>query len=120
LVIPDDTDNGGTLTMARAPTPKPAVQPGARRGSSLARRVFAGSGFAAVVLVITILAVQLLSAEREADRAKEQGRLAASAAVARLSADADGLRRLLQSVAATLPEPHRSRVEGAIDRASRG
>jgi len=91
--------------MARASTKKPSAGVRSTRGSSLARRVLAASAVAALVLVITILAVQLLSAEREADRAKEQGRLAASAAVARLSADADGLRRLLQSVAATLPEP---------------
>ncbi len=105
LGIPDDTDSDGTLTMARAPSPRSNGQPASPRGSSLARRVLAATAFAALVLVVTILAVQLLSAEREAERALEQGRLAASAAVARLSADAEGLRRLLQSVAATLPEP---------------
>jgi len=91
--------------MARAPSPRASGKNTKASSSSLARRVFAATAFAAIVLVISVLALHLLAAQRDAERALEQGRLAATAAAARFSADAEGLRRLLQSVAATLPEP---------------
>ena len=91
--------------MVRVPKPHKANSAQTAGGSSLSRRVFASAAFAALVLVIAIVALQIFSAEREADRNLDQARLTATAAVSRLSADTEGLRRLLQSVAATLPDP---------------
>ena len=92
--------------MVRVPKPhKASSAQTAGGGSSLSRRVFASAAVAALVLVIAIVALQIFSAEREADRNLDQARLTATAAVSRLSADTEGLRRLLQSVAATLPDP---------------
>ena len=91
--------------MVRVPKPQKANSAQAPRGSSLSRRVFAATAVAALVLVIAILALQILSTEREVDRNLEQAQLTATAAASRLSADTEGLRRLLQSVAITLPEP---------------
>jgi len=91
--------------MVRVPKPHKASSAQTAGGSSLSRRVFASAAVAALVLVIAIVALQIFSAEREADRNLDQARLTATAAVSRLSADTEGLRRLLQSVAATLPDP---------------
>ena len=91
--------------MVRVPKPHKANSAQTAGGSSLSRRVFASAAVAALVLVIAIVALQIFSAEREADRNLDQARLTATAAVSRLSADTEGLRRLLQSVAATLPDP---------------
>jgi phosphomannomutase/phosphoglucomutase len=91
--------------MVRVPKPRTAESAQASSGPSLALRVFAASVVAALVLVIAVLALQILSDERDADRNLEQARLTATAAASRLAADAEGLRRLLQSVAVTLPEP---------------
>jgi phosphomannomutase/phosphoglucomutase len=91
--------------MVRVPKPHKANSVQTAGGSSLSRRVFASAAFAALVLVIAVVALQIFSAEREADRNLDQARLTATAAVSRLSADTEGLRRLLQSVAATLPDP---------------
>ena len=91
--------------MVRVPKPKTNDAAPVLSGSTLSRRVFAAAAVAALVLVIAVLALQILSAEREAARNLEQARLTATAAASRLSADTEGLRRLLQSVAASLPEP---------------
>jgi len=91
--------------MVRVPKPHKASSAQTAGSSSLSRRVFASAAVAALVLVIAIVALQIFSAEREADRNLDQARLTATAAVSRLSADTEGLRRLLQSVAATLPDP---------------
>ena len=91
--------------MARASKMQPARAAKAAPGSSLPRRVFAAAALAALVLVLAIVALQILATEREVRQNLEQARLTATAAVSRLNADAEGLRRLLQSVAATLPEP---------------
>ena len=91
--------------MVRVPKPHKASSAQTAGGSSLSRRVFASAAVAALVLVIAIVALQIFSAEREADRNLDQARLTATAAVSRLSADTEGLRRLLQSVATTLPDP---------------
>ena len=91
--------------MARVPKPHKDNSAQMAGGSSLSRRVFAATAFAALVLVAAILALQILSAERDAERNLEQARLTATAAASRLSAEAEGLRRLLQTVAATLPDP---------------
>ena len=91
------------MARARKTQTNNAAQPAG--GSSLSRRVFAAAVVAALVLVSAVLALQILATEREAARNLEQARLTASAAASRLNAEAEGLRRLLQSVAATLPDP---------------
>ena len=83
------------MARARKTQTNNAAQPAG--GSSLSRRVFAAAVVAALVLVSAVLALQILATEREAARNLEQARLTASAAASRLNAEAEGLRRLLQS-----------------------
>ncbi len=91
--------------MVRIPKPIKRNSAKAAPGSSLVRRVLAAAGLAALVLVIAVVALQIFAAEREAEHNLEQARLTATAAASRLNAEIEGLRRLLQTVAASLPDP---------------
>jgi phosphomannomutase/phosphoglucomutase len=79
-----------------APTAKPT-----RPRSTLASRLLGAAILSSVVLFVVAVAVQLMAAEREGMRAKERARAAAIAVAGRLGSDVQGLKRLLQSLAAT-------------------